>query len=73
MTTDWQPIETAPTDGTKVLIYAQDPCPPLQPGDPWKLLPPFMAVVAYHPDGGWTVCELRIATHWMPLPEPPHA
>ena len=58
---DWKPIETAPTDGTEVLVYAS----------PWDGLEGFQCVVSYHKDAGWCVCELREATHWMPLPAPP--
>jgi hypothetical protein len=59
----WQPIETAPQDGTHVLIYAGE-----RAG-----LPAFQCVAAYHPDGGWCVDELRYAVAWQPLPEPPAA
>ncbi len=58
---EWQPIATAPTDGTPVKVYAA----------PYEDLPGFQAVAAYHPDGGWCVCELRTVTHWQPLgPDP---
>ena len=66
----WQPIETAPRDGTRVLVYAR-----LDPPEKWhealRDIPPVMAVASWHPDGGWCVCEVRDATHWMPLPAPP--
>lgn len=55
---EWQPIETAPTDGTEVLLWVA----------PGEGLSGFRCVGAYHEDAGWTVCELRDATHWMPLP-----
>lgn len=65
----WQPMETAPTDGTPFLAYSRpvvgSGCPPD--------LPPFISVCAWHPDAGFCTCELREPTHWMPLPEPPHA
>ena len=57
----WQPVATAPKDGTHVLIYAS----------PRDGLEGFQTVAAYHDDAGWCVCELRYATHWMPLPAPP--
>lgn len=73
MTMDWQPIETAPRDGTPVLIYG----------------PRYKNVTTALCDSNalhwWVVDELEdIAsdddgdgleamppTHWMPLPEPP--
>lgn len=68
--TEWRDIESAPRDGTRVLVYAQ-----LNPPEKWhesiRDMPPFMCVAGYHPDGGWCVCTEREATHWMPLPEPP--
>lgn len=63
---EWQPIETAPTDGTPILVYAQDTT--VACDDP---LTPFITVCAYHENGGFCVCEIREATHWMHLPEPP--
>ena len=57
----WQPIETAPKDGTVFLAWA--------PGR--EGLPPMFSLCAWHPDGGFCIDELREATNWMPLPEPP--
>jgi hypothetical protein len=61
-TITWQPIETAPLDEW-VLVYAA----------PAHGLDGFICTARYHSDGGWCVDELRHTTHWMPLPEPPHA
>jgi hypothetical protein len=58
---DWQLIESAPTDGTHVLVFA--------PGV--EGLSDLMAVAAYHPDAGWCIDELRWPTHWMRLPPKP--
>jgi hypothetical protein len=57
----WRPIETAPKDGTVVLVFAA-----ARDG-----LSAFQCTAAYHEDAGWCVDELREATHWMPLPPPP--
>lgn len=54
----WEPMATAPTDGTEVYVYAAER----------EGLPYFITVAAYHPDAGWCVDELREATHWMPKP-----
>ena len=57
----WRLIETAPTDGTVVLVFAAE-----RDG-----LAAFQCTAAYHEDAGWCVDELREVTHWMPLPPPP--
>ena len=77
---DWQPIETAPKDGTNILGIA--------PGYDW---PEVVRYEEYDPDcaeeagepGFWRysddlsadVAELEISelTHWRPLPAPPSA
>ena len=69
--TDWQPIETAPKDGTPILAW---PC-----GDGWGGKFPY--VVQWvppneHHDGLWREAAGEQyddfdPTHWMPLPEPP--
>jgi hypothetical protein len=68
---EWQPIETAPKDGTSILVWGV-----VEEGDGT----PECAVVS----GGWKRKNVRYylipwpqedltmcATHWMPLPEPP--
>ena len=57
----WFPIAPAPTDGTRVRIYA----PAYR--DPENILPELICEAQYHPDGGWCVDELRFVTHWQPL------
>lgn len=59
---EWKPIETAPTDGTKVLIFWAY----------WSAVP----FVAYFRHGQWIgdeACSDGVddPTHWMPLPDPP--
>lgn len=68
---EWQPIETAPKDGTEVLIGR------FLDG---KL--PTKAVASFHPSEGWRdagdigwggmYAHVR-PTHWMPLPSPPNS
>jgi Protein of unknown function (DUF551) len=81
---DWQPIETAPKDGTLVLV-----CNTLDNGTITSIDGKIaVARYAYHLDGleesiweygtyysenstGNQGAYLISATHWMPLPEPP--
>jgi hypothetical protein len=59
--TGWWPIETAPRDGTTILVY--------EPG--------FFHTAAWEANefkAGWTNASgswLGDVTHWMPLPGPP--
>lgn len=75
--TAWQPIETAPRDGTPVLTYSADAAadprqgPVGNPGTPilvmayivgeWELVDEI---------GDWHIPQYD-PTHWMPLPAPP--
>jgi len=57
----WQPIETAPKDGTHVLLYREDWADDIAAGwysHDWM-----------QSNGTWFLG----ATHWMPLPDPPAA
>ena len=66
---DWQPIETAPKDGTVILAWR----------DGW--VKPTLLLWLAHRDleaPGWCPYERQPIrprgsqpTHWMPLPEPP--
>jgi len=67
----WQPIESAPRDGTRILSY--------QPNGAWQSARPWrgerIEVVYWHQPGnpeaeGMWVPSHR-PTHWMPLPAPP--
>ena len=63
----WQPIETAPKDGTKIL----GAWPQLRKHKWWTIQPVFFHCGDWiH---GWDEDEdLALhPTHWMPLPEPP--
>lgn len=76
----WQPIETAPKDGTPILLVGTD-------GDRsicwWQRPNPhgWASAIKDHP-GGWAddtlddagfLDEYRVFTHWQPLPPPPEA
>ena len=58
---EWKDIKTAPRDGTPVWVYVAA----------YLDLPAFQCVCAYHKDAGWCADELREATHWVALREPP--
>jgi hypothetical protein len=59
----WQPIETAPKDGTWVLVYSAS----------WKDAPP--EVSQYDESFGWYMPgheePNEVLTHWLPLPAAP--
>jgi len=68
----WQPIETAPKDGTAILLGSR--------GGAWvgKWLPVYVS--GYRPDNPWSSLMLNHdhmgekrckPTHWMPLPAAP--
>ena len=57
---EWQPIETAPRDGTELLLYQQEAGIQVS----WWGHDPD------NQDTGW-VGSVPEPTHWMPLPEPP--
>jgi hypothetical protein len=68
--TEWQPIETAPKDGTRLLVWANNL---------WR-----EPAIAYWSRSGplnppcWVgghchVGHIDQPTHWMPLPTPPAA
>lgn len=61
----WLPIESAPKDGTYILIYSKD--------DAWG--EPCMATCKWE-NGWWEPIDsnpIHDPTHWMPLPNPPTA
>jgi Protein of unknown function (DUF551) len=72
MTAQWRPIETAPKDGTDVLLYLPNAHPPVRVGryvakgvirsDYW-----FYYSGVIESPREWEM----VPSHWMPLPEPP--
>lgn len=64
---DWQPIETAPTDGTEVIL-----CHMYSDGSDWQC-------IGYHTGhgrGGWTTGKqwmTEVPTHWRPMLAPPRS
>lgn len=60
----WQPIETAPKDGTHVLTFVREMPNPICVGWYQEDNDDGEIVGTWRDDGG-------SPTHWMPLPEPP--
>jgi hypothetical protein len=56
----WQPIATAPKDRL-ILLWA--------PGI--YDLSAMYSLCMWHEDAGFCIDELRVPTHWMPLPQAP--
>jgi hypothetical protein len=65
---NWEPIETAPKDGTQILVYC---------GDVWAVVywwDGYGGVWRVAADvNGWNESDelSSTPTHWMSLPEPP--
>jgi hypothetical protein len=60
----WQPIDSAPKDGSRILIYGCANCGGLT-----------MHTARFKVERGAWIVSHNVAmfepTHWMPLPEPP--
>ena len=66
----WQPIETAPRDGTPILGYSRRLPPKARIGTiMW--VEPHWQVGGSEWAGGALAMWMSDPTHWMPLPEPP--
>ena len=70
--TDWQTIETAPKDGTSILLYGY------WEGEIHSIEDEKNIWMAQYTYGDWLInggdyygSYVRNPTHWMPLPEPP--
>jgi hypothetical protein len=64
---EWQPIETAPKDGTHVVLLVPG-CRSVAVVGHWF----DFGQVVHGVTGFWEASATQIApTHWMPLPEPP--
>ena len=64
---EWQPVKTAPRDGTYILIFDGETVILAR----WSEVCPSDREKGW-PDGWYDVGTfLYAATHWMPLPEPP--
>ena len=63
----WQPIETAPKDGTKIIVYGRHAQSPPSDG--------LIVTVGHYLNGldCWVTTSgvMYDAIYWMPMPEPP--
>lgn len=66
---EWMPIKTAPKD-VLIHVFAWDVNGVISP-EYTDDYPPMQAITQWHELAGFCVCELREATHWMPLANPP--
>lgn len=70
---EWQPIETAPKDGTEVLLFTAIPPTGLLAYPEPQIVSGYFDVV----DDEWCATVANVfgpfvePTHWMPLPEAP--
>lgn len=72
----WQPIETAPTDGTEVDLYGLDwgGYARRVAGAKWGEIDGKWCWAVYdvrQGEGGDWCIDLKTPTHWMPVPPPP--
>ena len=69
---DWQPAETAPKDGSHVLLYC--PVENRIVSSWWRVEPRVEGGGAwYGSDPMDRLNWIQYPTHWMPLPNPPYA
>jgi hypothetical protein len=71
---DWQPIETAPKDGTEIDLWVKAPPTQLSGGSYGRVPDCWFAFDEWRT---WDVFEgetvtVNNVTHWMPRPEPPN-
>lgn len=73
--TSWQPIETAPKDGTRVLVATKAAVYIAKYGEYRKEDSYFYGWYEYDCDDPWysTDFQYHPLTHWRPLPELPEA
>ena len=75
---EWQPIETAPKDGTPILVFDVSEHYGDAPRGQTVMVVRYRAYSPNDyraPGGTWEApygpCSADNPTHWMPLPEPP--
>ncbi|WP_395443585.1 DUF551 domain-containing protein [Caulobacter sp. UC70_42] len=68
--THWLPIESAPRDGSLVLLWSPLGGSAIAPSLPSAELSQAARVALYEATGEWPNVGWN-PTHWMPLPDPP--
>lgn len=75
---EWQPIETAPKDGTEILVYepaigqyGEEGIYIVSWSREYPRNPKCWCVILSGQDEQGGCATADYATHWMPLPEPP--
>jgi|APMI01.1.fsa_nt_gi hypothetical protein len=73
----WQPIETAPKDGTDVLLFFPECNRHVWLGS-YDVFETLLNGITQNTHEGWSIgmlganaAERKEPTHWMPLPDPP--
>ena len=75
--TDWQPIETAPKDGTRILVWATTRPPHYEDQNYIETILNGKHVEEVQPAawleeyGEWELHYIGTPLFWMPLPKPP--
>lgn len=74
----WQPIETAPKDGSRILLWTdtraladQTYIETICDGEHFAVAQIGVWERCYDGSIGWSIERIGEATHWMPLPPPP--
>ncbi|WP_109108272.1 hypothetical protein [Azospirillum sp. TSO35-2] len=74
---DWQPIETAPRDGSRIIVAMSDDFmqhqPWNSPGDEYCIFVRWVSQVGYWVDDYKIFVTDDEITHWAPAPVPPQA
>jgi hypothetical protein len=84
--TGWQPIETAPKDGTSILILRGETIPDIPLIEVasysdgaaaeelgYREFAKYGAWMVWNAPDNWYLVDVAEPTHWMPLPETPDA
>lgn len=68
---EWRPIETAPKDGSALILFDPETEAPQMWVASWCEFEGDPDGDGYWVDFSAALAEINGATHWMPLPEPP--